>query len=48
MALIVQDNEPKLGVLYGFAKHAGFNLEEVIPRLNFIEKIYQDEGVWRG
>jgi hypothetical protein len=48
MALIVQDNEPKLRVLYGFAKHAGFSLEEVLIRLNSIEKLYQDEGVWRG
>jgi hypothetical protein len=48
MALIVQDNEQKLDVLYGFDKHTGFNLEELLTRLNSIEKLYQDEGVWRG
>ena len=40
MALIAKDNEPKLDVLYDFAKHTGFNLEEVLTRINSIEKIY--------
>jgi hypothetical protein len=40
MALISQDNEPKLDVLYDFAKQTGFNLEEVLTRINSIEKIY--------
>jgi len=40
MALIAQDNEPKLDVLNDFAKHTGFNLEEVLTRINSIEKLY--------
>jgi hypothetical protein len=48
MALIVQDNKPKLDVLYGFAKDTSFNLEKVLTWLNSIEKLFQDEGVWRG
>ncbi|MBC8268846.1 MAG: hypothetical protein H8E36_08865 [Rhodospirillaceae bacterium] len=38
--LLAQDNEPKLDVLYDFAKHTGFNLEEVLTRINSIEKLY--------
>lgn len=40
MKLIAEDNEPKLDVLYDFAKHTGFNLEEVLTRINSIEKLY--------
>ena len=40
MALIAKDNEPKLDVLYDFAKHTGFNLEEVLTQINSIEKLY--------
>lgn len=37
---LIEDNEPKLDVLYDFAKHTGFNLEEVLTRINSIEKLY--------
>ena len=38
--LISEDNEPKLDVLNDFAKQTGFNLEEVLTRINSIEKLY--------
>lgn len=38
--LLAVDNEPKLEVLYDFAKHTGFNLEEVLTRINSIDKLY--------
>jgi glucosamine--fructose-6-phosphate aminotransferase (isomerizing) len=38
--LLAKDNEPKLDVLYDFAKHTGFNLEEVLTRINSIDKLY--------
>ena len=40
MALIAKDNEPKLDVLYDFARQTGFNLEEVLTQINSIEKLY--------
>ncbi|MBT3238821.1 MAG: hypothetical protein HOK06_03860 [Rhodospirillaceae bacterium] len=40
LALVAKDNEPKMDVLYDFAKHTGFNLEEVLTRINSIEKLY--------
>jgi glutamine---fructose-6-phosphate transaminase (isomerizing) len=40
LELLAQDNEPKLDVLYDFAKHTGFNLEEVLTRINSINKLY--------
>ncbi|MBC8270118.1 MAG: hypothetical protein H8E36_15355 [Rhodospirillaceae bacterium] len=38
--LLEEDNAPKMDVLYDFAKHTGFNLEEVLTRINSIEKLY--------
>jgi hypothetical protein len=38
--LLAEDNEPKLDVLSDFAKHTGFNLEEVLTRINSIDKLY--------
>lgn len=40
MALIAHDNKRELDVLYDFAKHTGFNLEEVPSRINFIKNLY--------
>jgi len=40
LKLLALDNEPKLDVLYDFAKHTGFNLEEVLTRINSIDKLY--------
>ena len=40
MELVRKDNEPKMEVLYDFAKHTGFNLEEVLVRINSIDKLY--------
>ena len=37
---LIEDNEPKLEVLNDFAKQTGFNLEEVLTRINSIEKLY--------
>ncbi len=40
LALVAKDNEPKMDVLYDFARHTGFNLEEVLTRINSIDKLY--------
>jgi len=40
MRLVTKDNVPQLDVLYDFAKHTGFNLEEVLTRINSIDKLY--------
>ncbi len=40
LTLVAKDNEPKMDVLYDFAKHTGFNLEEVLTRINSIDKLY--------
>jgi len=40
LKLLSQDNEPKMDVLYDFAKQIGFNLEEVLTRINAIDKLY--------
>ncbi|MHA1597668.1 MAG: hypothetical protein ACTSV1_03015 [Alphaproteobacteria bacterium] len=40
LRLAREDNEPKLDVLYDFARQTGFNLEEVLTRINSIDKLY--------
>jgi len=40
MSLAAKDNEPKMDVLEDFARHTGFNLEEVLTRINSIDKLY--------
>jgi len=40
LRLLRTDTEPPLDVLYDFAKHTGFNLEEVLSRINSIGKLY--------
>ncbi len=40
LELVAKDNEPKMEVLYDFAKHIGFNLEEILVRINSIQKLY--------
>jgi hypothetical protein len=40
LELIGKDNKPKMEVLYDFAKQTGFNLEEVLVRINSIDKLY--------
>lgn len=40
MALITRDNEPKLDVLFDFAKHTSLNLEEFLAQINSIEKLH--------
>ena len=40
LELIGKDNKPKMEVLYNFAKQTGFNLEEVLVRINSIDKLY--------
>ncbi len=40
MALIEVENQPNLDVLYEFAQQTGINLEEVLTKINTIEKLY--------
>jgi len=40
MELATKDNVPKMDVLYDFARNTGFNLEEVLVRINAIKKLY--------
>lgn len=38
--LAARDNQPDMNALADFAKHTGFNLEEVLTRINSIDKLY--------
>jgi len=40
LALVEQENQPNLEILYAFAQQTGINLEEVLTRINTIEKLY--------
>jgi hypothetical protein len=40
LELVKKDNMPKMDVLYDFARNTGFNLEEVLVRINAIKKLY--------
>ncbi len=40
LAMVARDNKPNMDELDDFAKHTGFNLEEVLTRINSIEKLY--------
>ncbi|MAF95105.1 MAG: hypothetical protein CMM60_05055 [Rhodospirillaceae bacterium] len=40
LAMSAEDNRPHLEELEDFAKHTGFNLEEVLTKINAIEKLY--------
>ncbi len=38
--MVARDNKPNMDELDDFAKHTGINLEEVLTRINSIEKLY--------
>ena len=40
LALAAEDNRPHLEELDDFAKHTGFNLEEVLTKINSIDTLY--------
>ncbi len=40
LAMVAEDNRPHMDELDDFAKHTGFNLEEVLTRINSIDKLY--------
>ncbi|MCH7833088.1 MAG: hypothetical protein IIC55_09485, partial [Proteobacteria bacterium] len=40
LAMTARDNKPNMAELDDFARHTGFNLEEVLTRINSIEKLY--------
>jgi len=40
LVLIEEENQPNLDVLYEFAQQTGINLEEVLTKINTIEKLY--------
>ncbi|MFQ5763438.1 MAG: hypothetical protein ACE5GT_00775 [Rhodospirillales bacterium] len=40
LRLTAEDNRPNMDELDDFAKHTGFNLEEVLTRINSIKKLY--------
>jgi len=40
LAMVARDNKPNMDELDDFAKHTGINLEEVLTRINSIEKLY--------
>jgi len=40
LALVEQENQPNLDVLYAFAQQTGINLEEVLTKINTIKKLY--------
>ena len=40
LAMVARDNKPNMDELDDFAKHTGFNLGEVLTRINSIEKLY--------
>ena len=40
LVMTARDNRPNMDELDDFAKHTGFNLEEVLTRINSIEKLY--------
>jgi hypothetical protein len=40
LRLSAEDNKPHIEALADFARHTGFNLEEVLTRINSIEKRY--------
>ena len=40
LAMVARDNKPNMDELDDFAKQTGINLEEVLTRINSIEKLY--------
>ena len=40
LKLIKEDNRPRIGMLQDFSQLVGFNLEEVLLKINAIPKIY--------